>query len=150
MPVVRNPQFYFREGFCWNNVSTPIHKESMFIKVRIKEKTINDVASMSLYPFLVTKIPNFYIVCLLNSSFLFKYLKSIINQSVNLQINDFRQLPIIIPTPEQLRTFKDIFDKAVEIQKQKFSGKISEADAEAKLQEIQKVLDKEVEGLYGV
>ncbi len=26
MPVVRNPQFYFREGFCWNNVTNAMKK----------------------------------------------------------------------------------------------------------------------------
>ena len=26
MPVVRNPQFYFREGFCWNNITVIVYR----------------------------------------------------------------------------------------------------------------------------
>ncbi len=147
MPVVRNPQFYFREGFCWTNVSTPIRPESMFIKCRLKEKSVNDVASMSLYN-IHDLTTNKYLICMLNSSFLFNYLKTYINYTVNLQINDIRQLPIIIPTPEKLKEFEDIFDRAYSIQKQKFEGKITPEDAEKLLEEIQKELDKKVERMY--
>ena len=58
MPVVRNPQFYFKEGFCWNNVLMPTKEESMFIKARIKGISVNDVASMSMYS-IFTQTPNY-------------------------------------------------------------------------------------------
>ena len=34
MPVVRNPQFYFREGLCWSDINTT------FLKCRKKEKRL--------------------------------------------------------------------------------------------------------------
>ena len=37
MPVVRNPQFYFKEGLCWSDINTT------YLKCRQKEKSINDV-----------------------------------------------------------------------------------------------------------
>ena len=37
MPVVRNPQYYFREGFCWSDIHT------VLIKARLKTKGIHDV-----------------------------------------------------------------------------------------------------------
>ncbi len=40
MPVVRNPQFYFKEGFCWSDINTT------FLKCRKKQKSINDVKSL--------------------------------------------------------------------------------------------------------
>lgn len=43
MPVVRNPQFYFREGFCWIDVN------STYLKARIKANGVFDVLSMSLF-----------------------------------------------------------------------------------------------------
>lgn len=140
-------QFYFREGFCWTNISTPIHEESMYIKCRLKEKTVNDVGSMSLYS-LISALFNKYLVSMLNSRFLFNFLKMFINQSVNLQINDIRQLPIIIPTPEQLKEFERIFDAAYCIKKDKFAGRITEKKAEEKLQQVQKELDEMVEEMY--
>lgn len=37
MPVIRNPQFYFKEGLCWSDINTT------YLKCRQKEKSINDV-----------------------------------------------------------------------------------------------------------
>ena len=65
MPVVRNPQYYFREGFCWNNVLLPSLEESMVIKSRIKGSSVNDVASMSLYS-LTNMTPNYFFVFIRN------------------------------------------------------------------------------------
>ncbi|MEM5777820.1 MAG: type II restriction endonuclease, partial [Candidatus Aenigmatarchaeota archaeon] len=111
-----------------------------------KEKTINDVKSMALYLFdeSLTK----YIVSILNSTFFSNYQFIFVNNTVSIQINDVRQLPIIIPTPEQLKEFEAIFNRAVQIQKQKFAGKLSEQEAEAKLDEIQRKLDERVLSLY--
>jgi hypothetical protein len=139
-------QFYFKEGFCWTNVLNP---NARLIKTKLKDRSINDVGSMSLYVivnFLNTK----FIICILNSNLLFDYYRTFINYSVNIQINDMRQLPIVIPTPEQLKEFEDIFDRAVDIQKKKFSGQISEEKAEEELEEIQKELDEKVLKLYGL
>jgi hypothetical protein len=98
MPVVRNPQFYFREGFCWTNILNP---NARLLKAKMKNKSVNDVGSMSLSS-IVDYLPNYYIVTLLNSELLFDYYREYINCTVNIQINDIRQLPIIIPTNKQL------------------------------------------------
>ncbi|BCX11992.1 MAG: hypothetical protein KatS3mg067_0930 [Thermosynechococcus sp.] len=142
MPVVRNPQFYFREGFCWTDVSYAI-------RCRIKENSLHDVLSMSLFP-IFSLINSKFIVSLLNSDFMSTYLNAFVNTTVHFQINDARQLPIIIPTAEQLKVFEDIFNRAVSVQKQKFAGKLSEKEAEAKLEEIQRELDERVLEMYGV
>lgn len=61
MPVVRNPQFYFREGFCWNNVLTT------YMKCKKKEKTVQSTESMSFFS-CVNQVPEFYLISLMNSS----------------------------------------------------------------------------------
>lgn len=142
MPVVRNPQFYFREGFCWTDVSKDI-------RCRVKEKSVHDVLSMSLFT-ITNKVSPKYIVCILNSNFISKYHNSMVNNTVHFQINDARQLPIIIPTSEQLKQFEDIFNRAYSIKVQQFDNKISEEEAERKLSEIQRELDEKVLRLYGV
>ncbi|MFN3307548.1 MAG: hypothetical protein ACK42Z_10250, partial [Candidatus Kapaibacteriota bacterium] len=144
MPVVRNPQFYFREGFCWTNVLNP---NARLIKARLKEKSVNDVGSMTLYNALDLTNDKFF-VCILNSNLIFDFYRTFINYSVNIQINDIRQLPIIIPTPEQLKIFEEIFNRAYNIQKAKFEGKISKEEAERQLNDIQKQLDEIVERMY--
>ena len=94
--------FYFREGFCWIDVN------STYLKARIKSKGIFDVLSMSL--FTLTKIPDWYYVCLINSELISLYVDNFINNTSHFQINDARQLPIIIPNNEQLSELKSIYD----------------------------------------
>ncbi|MDP8204507.1 MAG: Eco57I restriction-modification methylase domain-containing protein, partial [Candidatus Tenebribacter mawsonii] len=60
--------FFFRRGFCWTNVLNP---NARLIKCRLKDKSINDVGSMSLYC-IEHKLDN-YFVSLINSNFLFDF-----------------------------------------------------------------------------
>ncbi len=142
MPVVRNPQFYFREGFCWTDVN------STYLKSRIKENGVYDVLTMSL--FTKSNLPDCYYVCMINSKFISEYVDDFVNSTSHFQINDARQLPIIIPASEQLKEFELIFDRAKRVQEEKFSGKISEKEAEERLEKIQMELDEKVMELYGL
>ena len=135
MPVVRNPQFYFKEGFCYSDINTT------FLKCRIKLKTINDVKSMSLYS-LSNRIPAFYFVCLINSNFISFYVDEFINNTQTFQINDARQLPIIIPNKDTLDKFEKLFNQAVQIKKG-YSNKV-------KLDYIQQEIDILVNKLYAI
>ena len=141
MPVVRNPQFYFKEGFCWSDINTT------FLKCRKKQKSINDVKSMSLYS-LTSYMPEYYIVCIINSSFMSFYVDDFVNNTQTFQINDARQLPIIIPSVEQISEFKKLFDFATRIKKEQLISKIPENEVDEKLTEIQNVLDKMIRKLY--
>src|SRR5690606_9377646 len=72
--------YYFREGFCYSDINTT------FLKCRVKLKTINDVKSMSLYS-LTNKIPAYFIVCLINSTFISFYVDEFVNNTQTFQIN---------------------------------------------------------------
>ena len=146
MPVVRNPQFYFKEGFSWNNVLNP---QSKYIKCRLKGASINDVASMSLYP-MYDNISAKYVTVILNSYLMFHYLREIVNNTVNLQINDFRQFPIVVPRYEQLKKFEAVFDRAKDIKIKEFSSQITKEEADRELDVIQKEVDDMVMDLYGL
>jgi hypothetical protein len=141
--------FFFREGFCWSFALLPTQEESKYIKCRLKDRSVNDVMSMALYNF-CEKTTDKYIVSLLNSKFMYDYLKTFINSTAGQQINDFRQLPIIIPTASQLTDFENLFDRAYQIKLQQFEGTLTETVAKSKLDQIQKELDEMVEGLYGL
>lgn len=143
MPVVRNSQFNFKEGFCWSDINTT------FLKCRKKSKSINDVKSMSLYG-LLDIVPEYYIICMINSTFMSYYVNDFVNNTQTFQINDARQLPIIVPNSEQLDDFHRIFNSALKIKKQAFSSTISEEKADEMLVPIQKELDSLVEKLYSV
>ena len=135
MPVVRNPQYYFKEGFCYSDINTT------FLKCRIKLKTINDVKSMSLYS-LANRIPAFYFVCLINSNFISFYVDKFVNNTQTFQINDARQLPIIIPNKDTLDKFEKLFKQAVQIKKNRLN--------EIELDTIQQKIDILVNELYAI
>ena len=136
MPVVRNPQFYFKEGFCWSDINTTL------LKCRIKMKTINDVKSMSLYS-LSNKVPTFYFVCLINSNFISFYVDTFVNNTQTFQVNDARQLPIIVPQKSVLDKFESIFNNTIQMKKNLSSFKID-------LQKMQLEIDNLVNELYNI
>jgi len=59
-------QFYFRAGFCWSDIHT------VLIKTRLKEQSVHDVKSMSMFSF-TPLCSNKYLVALLNSTFISNY-----------------------------------------------------------------------------
>ena len=136
MPVVRNPQYYFKEGFCWTNILNP---QARLLKAKLKHKSVNDVGSMSLSS-IVNEVPNYFIVTLLNSELLFDYYREFINVTVNIQINDIRQLPIIIPNKNELLKCKILFDHLVQLKKNASkTGEIIESEineSEIKINDI--------------
>ena len=135
--------FFFRNGFCWSDIKT------VYLKCRLKEKSVYDVTSMSLFS-LMPDIPDWFFVCLINSKFISEYVNDFVNNTSVFQINDARQLPIIIPNQGQLDIFQKIFNSAYKIQLQKFNNEISKNKAEEKLTEIQNELDSYVYTYYGL
>jgi hypothetical protein len=104
---------------------------------------------MSLYS-LTDRVPAFYFVCLINSNFISFYVDEFVNNTQTFQINDARQLPIIIPDKTTLETFEKLFNSAIEIKKVTSLETISLNEAESRLSEIQEKLDTIVNELYGI
>ena len=142
MPVVRNPQFNFREGFCWSDINTT------YLKCRKKDKSINDVKSMSMYG-LSEKVPEYYIVSLINSSFISEYVDNFINNTQTFQINDARQLPIIVPNLQQMDSIHLLYIEAIKIKKNFFNNN-KFALCNKLLIDIQKKIDQMVLELYQI
>jgi len=134
--------FYFREGFCWSDINTT------FLKCRQKQKSINDVKSMSLYS-LTDQVPEYYIISLINSRFISFYVDDFVNNTQTFQINDARQLPIIIPSSEQMAMCKSLFDKAIWTKKEIARSHPNENLILA-MDEIENAMDKFVSELYSI
>lgn len=135
--------FYFKEGFCWSDIKTT------FVKCRKKSKTVNDVKSMSLYH-LTDKVPISYIISIINSTFISYYIEDFLNNTQTFQINDAREIPIIVPNENQIKIFKKIFNSALKIKKSEFSKLISTEESERELNILQKQLDLDVNKLYSI
>lgn len=134
--------FYFREGFCWIDVN------STYLKARIKANGVFDVLSMSL--FTMTELPDWYYVSLINSEFVSLYVDNFINNTSHFQINDARQLPIIIPNVNDLEKFQEISESSIAIKKANSSSAILDSITEEKLEKKQVELDQAVLKLYSI
>ena len=145
MPVLRNPQFYFREGFCWNDIHTTL------LRCRLKGKSIHDVKSMSLFS-VTDSVPEYYIISLLNSTFMSLYVEAFINNTQTFQINDARMVPVIVPNREQLVECKIIYDASLSIKQLQFQTDDPQRidELENQLNIWQKKLDDFVLRLYGL
>jgi hypothetical protein len=137
--------FFFRNGFCWTNVLNP---NSIYFKCRLKDKTVNDVGSMSLYD--EAGLSDEYFVISLNSYLHFKILREFLNGTVNVQMNDIRKLPIKIPSSQQLTLFRNKFDQCLSIKKKYFSGEIDRSEANKMLKPIENEIDEIVNQFYGI
>ncbi len=138
--------FYFREGFCWNNILNP---EARLLKVKLKQASVNDVGSMSLMP-ICPLTPCLYLLCLLNSNLIFDYYRVFINCSVNIQINDIKQLPIVIPSQEDMQKCVDCANRAVIIKKLATEEPAANNCDYFELAELEKEMDSTVDKLYHI
>ena len=125
--------FFFKEGLCWSDINTT------FLKCRMKQKSINDVKSMSLFG-TCDVVPESFIICIINSTFMSNYVDDFINNTQTFQINDARQIPIIIPTSVQITELSQLFTEAVSIKK-------TDNDSN-KLYNLQTRLDEKIKQLY--
>lgn len=138
--------FFFKEGFCWNNVLNP---NARLLKAKMKSSSVNDVGSMSLSS-LSDFVPNFYLVCLLNSELLFDYYREFINCTVNIQINDIRQIPVIIPSKDNLEKLRPDFENAVNLKKSVAKNKATEESISVTLNKTEERINDFVDKLYKI
>ena len=131
--------FFFREGLCWSEIKTH------HIRSRIKEKSINSNKSMAFYPY-EDVLPASYIISLLNSSFAASYVGSFINNTQTFGIDDARQIPVIIPTAEELLQIKEVVMQAISVKRMLNPTHLSEK----RLEEIQRQVDQYILQLYRI
>lgn len=143
MPVVRNAQFNFKEGFSWNLINGT--RSSNNLKFRFAQASVNDVGGMTLHA-LCNKVSSKYIVCIGNSDFVSRYTESYINFTVNFQVNDCRLIPLIIPNETELQYFTELYNKAEKIRKN--INNLSGNAQVAELEKLQKELNYAVNKLY--
>lgn len=98
----------------------------------------------------MTQLPDWYFVSIINSEFVSLYVDNFINNTSHFQINDARQLPIIIPNDETFIKIRAIAEESVAIKKRVNSSELSGLQAEERLSILQKELDNLVVTLYKI
>ena len=123
MPVVRNPQFYFREGFCWNNIVNR--------RAGIKARRINPCVPSHVSMFLVPTTPAApaeLAVALLNSQLVELSCRRFNYSPQHVEVSHARLLPVRIPDSSTGRRVAAGVRSAVDLQ-----GRRLEAKAKAEL-----------------
>ena len=134
------------EGFCWNNILNP---KARLLKAKLKLASVNDVGSMSLMP-ITSNLSSKFIIGLLNSNFIFDYYREFLNCSVNIQINDIRQIPIIIPDKQNKYIIESLVDKAITIKKSALDKNSKADDFDKCLISVEREIDESVLMLYRI
>lgn len=91
-----------------------------------------------------------YLVAFINSYLGFKIIREFLNNTVAIQMNDIRKLPIKIPSEKELKAFNKKFDECLAIKKEYFVGEIDRAEMNAQLRPIEAEIDEMVNKLYGI
>ncbi len=92
--VVRNPKFYFREAITWSLIT------SGGFSIRYREPgSIHDVAGMSAFANNHDRL--MYILGLMNTK-IANYVFKMLNPTINLQIGDFNNFPVLLTNNERI------------------------------------------------
>jgi len=105
---------------------------------------------LSLNPAATYLLSEKYVVCMNNSYLVNRLSEAFINFTVAFQINDTRQIPIIIPTQKELEAFEKKYDECFAIQEEYFAGELDKSEARTKLRPIEAEIDEMVNKLYGI
>ncbi|WP_129724328.1 BREX-1 system adenine-specific DNA-methyltransferase PglX [Xylanivirga thermophila] len=104
--VVRNPQYYFREAITWSLIT------SGGFSIRYRETgSIHDVAGMSAFSNNRDKL--MYILGLMSTK-IANYVFKILNPTINLQVGDFNNFPVLFIDSKPII---DIVKKSIDIAK---------------------------------
>lgn len=152
-PIARNfsnNKHYFKSGLSWNIINGT--RNSNNLKFKYILPSVNDVGGMKLTTSDEAKklLSDKFLCCVLNSYLNNRLTESFINFTVNFQMNDARQIPIIIPTQKELEAFEKKYDECFAIQEEYFSGDIDKTEARTKLRPIEVEIDEMVNKLYGI
>jgi len=97
-----------------------------------------------------TQIPDWFYVIVINTSFMSLYVDNFINNTSHFQINDARQVPIVIPTESQLLKAKQLFDNALNIKRRQLRQELQEDVALTSISSIESSVESLVKSIYGI
>ncbi len=89
------------------------------------------------------KVSEDYLMVLINSTFISHYVDDFVNNTQTFQINDARQLPVILPNDFQLSYAKQLVAEAIRC-------KLYSVNSDELLQSIQKRVDEFVLSIYNL
>ncbi|MCI0541120.1 MAG: BREX-1 system adenine-specific DNA-methyltransferase PglX, partial [Verrucomicrobiales bacterium] len=117
MPVIRNSHLYFTAG-----VTYTLHANHVAIKARYQQPCVFDAGGSRLTPPKSLLNPEAFLA-ILNSDVFSFFLKKFVKHNQDVEINDLRQMPLVMPTQAQATRLQSLADVAIETKRCEFSGR---------------------------
>ena len=106
---------FFTPGLTYN-----LHGRGVPLKSKLQEDCVFDASASRLSP--ITKVvPADYVLCLFNSAVVTEYVKRFANNTWY-EINDLRQVPVIVPTAAQAKSLRELAERAMEAKRCEFGN----------------------------
>lgn len=136
MPVIRNAHLYFTGGVTWS-----LHANHVAVKARLQEPCVFDASGSRLTPAPgLMGAPIF--LALLNSDVISFFLKKFIKHNQDVEINDLRMMPLVMPTKAQAERLEMLAIQAMEAKRLTFTAETVPHSLAASVRELsQQLLD---------
>jgi hypothetical protein len=116
MPVVRNADLYFTAGITWS-----LHANHVPVKSRLQEPCVFDAGGSRLTPPpKQLSAPAFLAV--VNSDIFSFFLKKFVKHNQDVEMNDMRAMPFVIPTTAQSKRLSELAERAMEAKRCEFAN----------------------------
>jgi Eco57I restriction-modification methylase len=116
MPVIRNAHLYFTSGVTWS-----LHANHVAVKARFQQPCVFDASGSRLTPFKSLMTAEAFLA-ILNSDVFSFFLKKFIKHNQDVEINDVRMMPLVMPTRGQEKRLKELAERAMEAKRLRFAG----------------------------
>ena len=116
MPVIRNPKLYLTPGVTWS-----LHANHVPAKCRYQEACVFDSSSSRLTPIIPTLSARAF-VAIANSDIFSFFLKKFVKHNQDIEINDMRMMPIVMPTSQQHERLNELADLCIEAKQAEFKN----------------------------
>ena len=116
MPVVRNAHLYFTSGVTWT-----LHANHVPVKARFQQPCVFDAGGSRLTP--PRKLLNAQaFLAVLNSDIFSYFLKRFVKHNQDVEINDLRMMPLVMPTRPQAARLEKLAGLALTAKRLQFAG----------------------------
>jgi len=112
----QNHHFFFLPGVSWSDTGNHVA-----LKGRELPVSVNDVKSMRLTP-IIPQLSASAFLALLNSDVVSFWEKKLVNNTCMYQVNDLRQIPLVIPTPAQAKRLERLAELAMQAKRHAFAA----------------------------
>ena len=134
MPVIRNAHLYFTSGVTWS-----LHANHVAVKARFQQPCVFDASSSRLTPFKALMDAEVFLA-ILNSDVFSYSLKKFIKHNQDVEINDVRMLPLVMPAKAQEKRLKELAEGAMEAKRLSFAGAAPANDLVAFVRDVSQEL----------